>query len=477
MDKDAIVQRVLHLSQTEKLSQRQIATLMGLGRKRVRNILNNLHAKPIPKKCILDEYVHLISHWYKQYPRLQAAQVYERLKSYGYQGSYPSVARWTRKFRRPKAAAYHNLAFAPGEEAQIDWFFFNHEKLGQLCGFVYLLSYSRYAWGIFYPKTSFEFFLAGHIECFNRIGGLAHCHRYDNIKSVVIKRYPAIEYNPQFLDFARFYGFSIYLCNPYKGNEKGRVERLIRDIRGFLYSEDFIDIEDLNVKFHKWLDRRNDIVHRSTGKTPEELLLGERLIALPQKGYLPRRVIPAVASKTGLVEFETNKYSLPSSCVCKAVELIAYPETIEIYANGQRVALHKRSFARGKVIQNPLHSEKLLNHTPQFKMKRILQLIAGMDPVFGCFLLHQEGDAQRMIAAYQLFGLLKTHSKAMLISAVRQLNAMRCFKIKALQSLLGLPRAKQGEPVWPKDPKLLNLTYQQRSLEDYDPNSRDLETA
>jgi len=473
-------QRVLHLRHTEKLSQRQIASIIGISRRRIKGMLDKsvLQGKPITRKSILDEYAHLVSHWYKQYPRLQAVQVYERLKSYGYQGSYPQVARLTRKFRQPKPVAYHSLTFLPGQESQIDWFYFNHKKLGQLYGFVYLLSYSRYAWGIFYPKTSFEFFLSGHLECFKHIGGLAHCHRYDNIKSVVIKRYPEIEYNAQFLDFANYYGFSIYLCNPYKANEKGRVERLIRDIRTFLYAlEDIIDIDELNIKFHHWLTQRNDTIHRSTGKTPKELLGQERLVALPKNEYLPRRIIQALVSKTALVEFEMNKYSVPTVCAGKAVEIIALPEKIEIWIKGKRIAAHKRSFDKKQVIQNPLHSEKLLNHTSRFKMKRIFQLISNMDTVFNHFLTHQDNDNQRIIAAYQLFCMLKGHSKAVLISAVRELNMMKCFKIKALGSLLHLPQPKQGHPLWPQDTQLLNLTYQQRSLEDYDSNSADLEAA
>ncbi len=228
MDEESIIQRVLHLWQIEHLSQRQIAKALGIGRYRVSRILKGTNsAKAIPKKSILDDYINLIVHWYKQYPHLKALQVYERLKSYGYQGSYPSVVLFSREYRKPEGKAYHPLIFLPGEEAQVDWFFFNHERLGQVAGFIYILSYSRYAWGIFYPKTSFEFFLAGHLECFKHINGLAHCHRYDNLKSVVLKRTPVIEYNPQFLDFSRFYGFSIYICNPYSGNEKGRVERLI----------------------------------------------------------------------------------------------------------------------------------------------------------------------------------------------------------------------------------------------------------
>jgi transposase len=455
MQKESLTQRVLHLKQVEKLSQRQIAEKLNIGRKRVRRILNgSSSAKPIPKKSILDEYVHLIVHWYKEYPKLKANQVYERLKSYGYQGSYASVARLSRPYRKNKPKAYHSLTFVPGEEAQVDWFFFNHEKFGQVAGFLYVLSYSRYAWGMFYQKTSLEFFLAGHMECFEHIGGLAHQHRYDNVKTVVLSRHPIVQYNPQFLDFSRFYGFSIYLCNPYKGNEKGRVERVIRDIRAFLYAEEFIDINDLNKKFREWLTKRNNTIHRSTTKTPQELLSKERLILLPQNPYLPRRVIPAVASKTALVEFDTNKYSVPSSWGSKSVEIIAYPDRIEICMTGKSIVTHKRCFSKKQIIQNPIHAEKLLNQTPQFKMQRIHQLITNMDSAFKEFILFQDNDNQRVQAAYQLFQLLKTHSKIIVVSAVRELKTMKCFKIKALRSLLHLPEPKEGDPLWPQNTQL-----------------------
>ena len=478
MADESLIQRVLHLRQVEKLSQRQIAQTLGISRKRVRLILDGpLAASSIPKISILDGYNNLVAEWYNQYPRLKATQVYERLKEYGYEGAYATVARFTREQRQPKKDSYHPLTFLSGEEAQVDWFFFNHERLGQVAGFLYLLSYSRYAWGIFYPKTSFEFFLAGHIECFKHIGGLAHRHRYDNLKSVVLKRSPSIEYNPQFLDFARFYGFSIHVCNPYSGNEKGRVERLIRDIRAFLYGEDFIDLKDLNQKFCLWLEKRNAAIHRSTRKAPKDLLIEERLIKLPELPYPARRVIQAVISKTALVEFETNKYSAPSSCAGSTAEVIAYPDRLEICLKGRIVASHKRSFDKNKTIQNILHAETLLNRTPQFKMQRILQVISGMDISFGYFIDHQDNDDERIAAAYQLFVLLKTHSKGMLVSAVRELNSLSCFKVRALLSLLHLPEPEDPKTLWPKDQRLLNLTYEERRLDDYDPDSTDMEPA
>ena len=474
MGNESLEARALYLSRVEKLSGRQIARILKIGRRRLRRILSAgtapTAAPGLSKAPVLEPYRRLIGEWYRDYPRLKAKQIWERLKPYGCTAGYVSVVRFTRAYRKVKPAVYHTLEFLPGEEAQVDWFFFRHPALGMLAGFLYVLSFSRYAWGRFYPRTSFEFFLAGHLECFEHLKGLARRHRYDNLKSVVLGREPAhIEYNPQFLDFARFFGFSIHACNPASGNEKGRVERLIRDVRGFLYGEDFMDLKDLNLRFWDWLCRRNQTVHRTTAKTPLVLLGEEKLLPLPGGVYSPVRIIPdARVSKTALVEFETNRYSVPSGCASKKAEIIVWPEKIEICVSGSPVACHIRSFERRRLIQNPLHSEKLLDRTGHFKFQRILQLIRNMDPSFRDFLDHQT-ELEKIPAAYEIFRLLKIYSRAILVSAIRELIGMGSFKIKALRSLLHLPAARESDRLWPTDPGLLHLDYPPRSLEDYDP--------
>ena len=103
-----------------------------------------------------------------------------------------------------------------------------------------------------------------------------------------------------------------------------------------------------------------------------------------------------------------------------------------------------------------------------------MQLIKNMDHVFGYFIDNQDNDDEQIEASYQLFYLMKSHSKAMLISAVRELNTLKCFKIKALNSLLNLPEAQDPKPLWPRNIKLLNLKYEERNLNDYNPNKEDM---
>lgn len=469
---ESMTERVLHLRDVEKLTQQQIADALGIGRKRVRRMLRTKDSVPGPliKKSMLDEYLGVITEWYRQYPRLQAKQIYERLLSFGYQGSYMTVARASKEFREVKRKTYIPLIFHPGEEAQVDWFFADIPGVGRVACFLYVLAYSRYAWGIFYPRTTFEFFLAGHLECFKHLGGLARRHRYDNLKSVVLSRDPEIRYNPQFLEFARFFGFSIHACNPYSGNEKGRVERIIRDARVFLYGQTFESLADLNAKFQGWLQKRNATEHRVTEKTPLELRGKERLLALPGQPYPARRIEITGVLSTAQVECDKNKYSVPTSCGNQVAQLCIYPAHIEVWVSGDKVATHKRSFERRQAIHNPLHEEKMLERSPNYRMHRIYQVVTGMDPAFLQFIGGQDDEADREATAYELFTILRTHSRGMVISAVRELNGMGCYKIKTLYSRLNLPQAREPQAVWPKDTNLLTIKYQERSLNEYNPN-------
>jgi len=460
--------QIKHLYEVEKLSIRQIAQKLRRARKTVARVIHNERVMRSFPDSILRPYERLIDQWYQEYPFLKASQVYERLKSYGFKGSYNTVSVWTQRYRQKKKQAYHELTFLPGEEAQIDWI---EERLpwGVAYGFAMILAYSRYLYVRFYPRQSLEFFLEGHIEAYREMGGIARRHRYDNIKTVVIDRSPELKFNAQFLDFARHFGFSIHLCNPYRANEKGRIERALRDLRDFLRVNTFQDLKDLNRKVSHWRNERNQRIHRATQKAPLEALKEEKLKVLPAIPYRPYRIVLASVSKTGFVEFETNRYSVPSSSVESSCEIFAYPDHIEVMIKGNRIALHRRSFNRKEKIEDPTHREMLLRLTPQFKSQRIYQLMDQMDPALHQFLKETGQEGQNPLEiAYDFFKLLKHVSKAMLLSAVREANRIQIFKIRYVQSLLQVPQLQPPNPLFPQESKLLDIDYERRSLKDYD---------
>lgn len=467
MDK-ALDSQVRHLYEVEGLKMRQIARELKISRKRVSRIIKgDQGVRPSPDP-ILKPYERLIAEWYKEHPCLRATQVYGRLRTYGFSGSYPTVSKYTQSYRQKRTKSYHELSFLPAEEAQVDWMEWRLES-GVAYGFVFILAYSRYLYLRFYPKHSLEFFLDGHIEAYKEIGGVAHRNRYDNLSSVVISRRPELKLNANFLDFARHYSFSIYPCNPGKANEKGRVERVIRDIKDFLRVNSFADIKELNRKGSLWRIERNRRVHRSTGKSPLDALKEEKLKPLPQIHYRPYRSIGGLISTTGFIEFDTNRYSVPIEYSGNLCEILAYPEHLEVIVKGKKVAAHSRVFERKQKIEDPSHREKLMNKTPNFKYQRIYQLMKHMDQSMGHFLTRAEQEGEEPLrVSYELFRLLKHSSKHMLLSAVREANSMGVFKVRYINSLLHVPEDNQDNPVYPQDRRLLEINYEGRDLKEYD---------
>jgi len=419
MDREILITKIRHLYEVEGLSQRQIAKMLSTSKTRVGRIIHGQQIKRKKSASILGPFERLIAEFYAKFPFLKATQVYTRLQSYGFAGSYAIVRNYTRKFRAKKSAMYHELEFLPGEEAQVDWL---EARLpfGIVYGFAFILAWSRYLFARFFPHASLEFFLAGHIEAYQEINGVAHKNRYDNLKSVVLQRKPELKLNAQFMDFARHYGFSIHPCTPYRANEKGRVERVIRDIRVFLSGNTFSDIHELNRMLDRWRRERNETVHRSTGKPPKEALLEEKLRPLPAIHYRAYRAVTASISKTGFVELDTNRYSVPARYSGSPGTILAYPEHIEVVVNNQKVATHKRCFLTKQKIEEPVHRQKILDITPHYKRQRIYQLMRNLDQDVIRFIdaLHKEGE-DPLEVAYRLFKMLLVSSRPMLLSAIR----------------------------------------------------------
>lgn len=458
-----------HMFEVEGLSLTQIGRALGISRKKVTRMIRQEDLRRKAPKGIIKPYERLIHEWYGERPFLQAIQVFERMQQYGYEGGYTAVKLYTRQFRRKKKKeAFHELELLSGEEAQVDWMQWK-TPFGVVYGFVYLLAYSRYLYCKFYHRSSMEFFLDGHIEAFTEVRGMVKRHRYDNLRSVILKRKPETVYNARFLDFARHYGFAILPCTPGRANEKGRVERVIRDIESFLKSMDFTDLSDLNRKVGLWRQGRNNRPHRVTEKAPAVMLAEERLRPLPQIPYKPYRHESALISKTGFITLETNKYSVPDTYCGRACDLLIYPEHVEVIVDKVKIAHHVRSFNRKQKTEHPRHRHKLLDRTPNFKYRRIYELIKGMHKELECFLKRAEQDGQELfVVSYELFRLLvEKNAKETLISAVKEANSLKISKVTYIRSLLR-PGQNPDNPVQPQDSALLHIHYEGRNLQDYD---------
>lgn len=465
-------QKILYLRDVKGLSFYQIEEQTGVSRKRASKICQMSSTGGRKKRFSqLDKYHPLISNWFREYPSLKALQVYKWLRERGVTISYPLVVKYTKELRRKKEKVYHPLDFLSGEEAQVDWCIIPHPRMGRLFCFVLILSYSRYLFAHIFPRSSFEFFIEGHIMAFSSMNGTAHSLRYDNLKTVVIKRRPEIQYNPRFMDFVRHYGVEIRLCNPACGNEKGRVERVIRTMKTTFFNntDRYSSLSAINQGLHEWVTDKNNTLHRSTGKSPVELFKEETIKLLPAIPWKNVNIHPPVkTTKTAMIIFDTNTYSVPDYLVGRSLSIHSTPATVKIYDGNREVSSHPRCFERYKQIINPLH-RSYSKLSAKAKMQRIYDVIRGLHPDVSEFLSKNQAcgeDPQK--TAYQIFKLLKQFSRGMLLSIVSECLMRKSPRLKTLLSYLHMHEAEDNNAVCPQNPDLLNITYKARALEEYE---------
>ena len=95
------------------------------------------------------------------------------------------------------------------------------------------------------------------------------------------------------------------------------------------------------------------------------MLEAERASLVPYAGPFDGfHAVPASVSKTCLVRFDNNRYSVSASAVGRPVEIRAYATRIEFWQEGRVVGTHSRSFGRGNTIYDPWHYVPVLARKP-----------------------------------------------------------------------------------------------------------------
>ena len=310
--------------------------------------------------------------------RVTLLRIFEELRGLGYDGGYDAVRRyaatWTRQESEATAAAYVPLSFAPGEAYQFDW---SHEivvmdgvtmtvKVAHV-----RLCHSRMAFVRAYPRETQEMVFDAHDKAFAFFGGACARGIYDNMKTAVDTIFVGKEraYNRRFQQMCSHYLVDPVACTPASGWEKGQVENQVGTVRQRFFSPrvKVKSFEELNA----WLEDRCVAAakaHRHPevqDKTIWEMFEVERPSLVPYAGSFDGfNAVQVSVSKTCLVRFDNNKYSVSASAVGRPAEIRAYAERIEIRQDGRVVGEHRRVFGRGKTVYDPWHYVPVLARKP-----------------------------------------------------------------------------------------------------------------
>lgn len=290
-------------------------------------------------------------------PDLMSLEILRRARLKGYAGGksalYELVAELRPRPRRP-VVRFEGLAgeFSQHDFGEVDVRFVDGTRR-RVRFFASRLKYSRFVQVTLVPDQTVETLcraLVDHLEAF---GGVPLLAIFDRPKTVVLSWRDdgqVTEWNPTFAAVAMDLSLGVELCWPYRPNEKGSVESLVRWVKGsFFKQRRFLDEEDLRAQLAQWLVEVNTKVpSRATGVIPEVRLAEERGRLRPLK-VAPQDLalrVPVQVGPTAYVVHDTHHYSMHPDAIGLPGTLFLYRDRVRIVA-GRFGAWHQRLFERG----------------------------------------------------------------------------------------------------------------------------------
>jgi transposase len=310
--------------------------------------------------------------------RLTLIRLFEDLRALGYEGGYDAVRRyaaaWAKTNTSAAADAFVPLTFAPGEAYQFDW---SHEivVMDGVTTIVKVahvrLCHSRMMFVRAYPRETQEMVFDAHERAFAFFRGACGRGIYDNMKTAVETIFVGKDrqYNRRFLQMCSHHLVEPVACTPASGWEKGQVENQVGLVRERFFTPRlrFKNYDELNAwLLDKCLSWAKAHAHPERPEQPIwEVFEEERPRLIPYRGRFDGfHALPASVSKTCLVRFDNNKYSVSASAVGRPVDIHAYADRVVIRQDGRIVAEHRRSYGRGATIYDPWHYVPVLARKP-----------------------------------------------------------------------------------------------------------------
>ena len=281
-------------------SVRSIARELGCSRNTVRRYLRGDQAERYGPRavraCKLDGYKAYLQERIDQArPRWIPATVLMReIAERGYDGGISQLKAWLAPFKVSEPEPVVRFETPPGKQMQADFTTVRHGR-HPLRAVVAALGYSRAGFVKFGEREDAATLCRGLHEAFDYFGGVPEQVLFDNTKAVVIERDAygpgRHRWNDDLLELAERCGFAPRLCQPYRAQTKGKVERFNGYLKGSFVVPLAASIEAAGLRLdaqvanrhvRRWLDEVANVrVHATTGAVPAQRLIEEQAVMLP----------------------------------------------------------------------------------------------------------------------------------------------------------------------------------------------------
>lgn len=316
------------------------------------------------------------------------AVLLRELQGQGFTGGYLQVQRFVRPLRDAKrwaSVATVRFETEPGQQAQVDygqlrvWI---AERLERVHLFVLTLGYSRRLFVQAFRDEKLGSLLEGHEQAFRHFGGVPLEGLYDNPRTVTLGREAGrVLWHPVFEDFARYWGFTPRVCQPYRAQTKGKVESGVKYVkRNALAGRRFHSWEELVAWLAQWSVEVADVrIHGTTHARPIDRFAAEGLTPIGSRTpYRFEQVRHRIVPPDALVSIAASRYSVPVRFVGETVHVHETASHYEIYHRDTTlIACHAKS-GRHAVVMEPEHYAGLLRPGARLEEPRPPRF----DPVF-----------------------------------------------------------------------------------------------
>lgn len=262
--------------------------------------------------------------------------------------------------------------YAPGQEAQVDWYEAWAEIEGKEVKLQVFAMRSMYTGAAFhraYLRATQQAFLEAHELAFHYFGGIFQTVRYDNLKAAVKKMLRGYrrEETTRFIAFRSHWRFSSEFCTPYEAHEKGGVEGEACYFRRnhWVPVPRASSLEELNAGLLAACRQDEERLISGKTKVVGVMMLEERVHLLPlaEEGFGLTEVCFPQVDGFGCVRVKKNRYSVPAR-PGDTVEARVNASSVEIYENGRPIAVHERCYGDQQDVLELEHYMDVLERKP-----------------------------------------------------------------------------------------------------------------
>lgn len=319
--------------------------------------------------------------------------------------------------------------------------------------FVAVLPYSGYSFSVALSDSRQPNVIKALNLCLNYFGGVPGSAKFDNMKTAVSK---SCRYEPVFTDTLEQWmlhnNIGLLAARVRKPKDKAPVENEVKLVYQRIYAplrdRVFFSLSELNSHIVEQLKIHHQKRFQKKGYSRLECFINEEkdlLQPLPKEEFVIKHVAKVKVQKSYHIVLgeDWHYYSVPFSFISKTVNIIYDTDTVEIYYNHKRIALHVRSYKpngfttlKEHMPESHQRYSEQQGWTPEYFLQQALKIGSHTHLYIGKVLTSKSFTEQTYNACLGIMRLAKPYSSERLEAACKRALGGQRYNYATINNIL-----------------------------------------